>query len=394
MNEPDDPVQPFIGSHPEDFDIGGLHKNISEPAQSNTLGLSDSFFYGMPSNTLQGFENFTAPLQAQYSTLNASNDSSMESSMGNASSQSIYYQDPVSVSPVNYFNNFSCMEEIFNFDVSDYLRNLDGKESLLAQRELLKYDTNKVSSNNNLAQRHPTGLAASAPLMGSEQTGCVVQSEAALQNVPPAEQSPHTHASSPKNVPPLTSGLHTRPPSPKQPDPSADWPTAWDPTQDGAMEQDLEVAEAVGVHRSVESHHDSIKCSEQDRISILEMLRFAELKVETFHRFYVRLSRISLPTLSHFLQCYFDFLHPYIPWCHKASFNPSATSGFLLGMMISLGAQYSSISGAKTFSHTLGDVIHRAVGNIVVLDTKYTRDIQLWQTTVLWSFLRCSGVKR
>lgn len=133
---------------------------------------------------------------------------------------------------------------------------------------------------------------------------------------------------------------------------------------------------------------------EAGRLAILEILRFAEFQVETYHKLYVRFARITTATLDHFLSLYFKHVHPYIPWCHLATFEPSKTSGFLLASMVALGAQYSGVEGARHFSHVLGDVVHRAVGAIVTNNNTLNRELQLWQALMLWSFFKGAGVRR
>lgn len=133
---------------------------------------------------------------------------------------------------------------------------------------------------------------------------------------------------------------------------------------------------------------------EPGRLAILELLRFAEFKMETYHRLYVRFARISVATLDHFLRLYFKHVHPYIPWCHLSTLEPSKTSGFLLAAMVAVGAQYSDVEGAKPYSNVLGDIVQRAVGEVVTNNNSLNRDLQLWQALMLWSFFKGSGVRR
>lgn len=112
------------------------------------------------------------------------------------------------------------------------------------------------------------------------------------------------------------------------------------------------------------------------KLAILELLHFAKLEPGRYHLFYLRFSRMSvvrlrfLPaeatfpnsllqltwggggrtsrstqTYTHFLHQYLHNLHPYNPFCHVQTFEPQRTSGFLLGSMLAVGAQFSNISG-------------------------------------------------
>jgi hypothetical protein len=129
-------------------------------------------------------------------------------------------------------------------------------------------------------------------------------------------------------------------------------------------------------------------------MGLLEILTFADFRVDTFHSLYVRLTRISLGVLDHFLASYFSNTHTHMPWCHVPTFVPRKTTGFLLGMMLAVGAQHSPLPGAKAFSHVLGDVVHRALGNIVISNNAFTRDIQLWQACIIWSSYKACGVPK
>lgn len=136
------------------------------------------------------------------------------------------------------------------------------------------------------------------------------------------------------------------------------------------------------------------RLTESDRVGLLELLSFADFKIETFHSLYVRLSRISLPTLDHFLELYFTYPNLYLAWCHLPLFDARRVSGFLLGMLLAVGAQYSKLPGARAFSHVLGDIVHRAIGNIVITNNAFTRDIQLWQACIIWTLFKNSGVPK
>lgn len=69
--------------------------------------------------------------------------------------------------------------------------------------------------------------------------------------------------------------------------------------------------------------------------------------------------------INAFVQLYFEHFHPTLPLLHRATFTPSEGPPLLTLAVATIGSRFSKIPQAHTLSTAMGEVLRKAVDNLV-----------------------------
>ncbi|ORY90096.1 fungal-specific transcription factor domain-domain-containing protein [Leucosporidium creatinivorum] len=133
---------------------------------------------------------------------------------------------------------------------------------------------------------------------------------------------------------------------------------------------------------------------EDVRMSILETLRFAQLTDHEYHSLYRTMSRLKLETYNTLLRLYFLHFHPVVPFLHIPSFNPRSTVGFLLLVILAIGAVHAPLAGALQLGRVLLEVSRRGIEHLTNRDNRLARSLPMSQALLLWSTIKWLGSPR
>ncbi|KAB8261641.1 fungal-specific transcription factor domain-containing protein [Aspergillus pseudonomiae] len=87
--------------------------------------------------------------------------------------------------------------------------------------------------------------------------------------------------------------------------------------------------------------------------------------------------------INAFVQLYFEHFHSTLPLLHRSTFNVSEVPPLLLLAVATIGSRFSKISQAHTLSTVMGEILRKAIDNIVGENIHETIQIPFAQAAVL-----------
>ncbi|KAE8414346.1 fungal-specific transcription factor domain-containing protein [Aspergillus pseudocaelatus] len=87
--------------------------------------------------------------------------------------------------------------------------------------------------------------------------------------------------------------------------------------------------------------------------------------------------------INAFVQLYFEHFHPTFPFLHRATFNGSKVPPLLLLATATVGSRFSKIPQAHSLSTVLGDILRKAIDNLLDNNIDQTIQIPFAQSAVL-----------
>ncbi|OGE47486.1 hypothetical protein PENARI_c043G06094 [Penicillium arizonense] len=87
--------------------------------------------------------------------------------------------------------------------------------------------------------------------------------------------------------------------------------------------------------------------------------------------------------INTFVQLYFEHYQPTLPLLHKATFNVSDTPPLLILAVVTIGSRFSKIPRARALSSVLGEILRKALDDLVEENIHQTIEIPFAQAALL-----------
>ncbi|KAH6842258.1 fungal-specific transcription factor domain-containing protein [Chaetomium sp. MPI-CAGE-AT-0009] len=173
------------------------------------------------------------------------------------------------------------------------------------------------------------------------------------------------------------------------------WPADWDPTRlDNVIYfPDMSHVKTDVLDAEDFGHVERISADCYNNISNFMQRHVAGTShpYQPFHNANVA----SIQAFDAFVQLYFEYFQPNLPFLHQPTFNPSEAPWQLVLATAAIGCGYSKVCGASQYAIGLQELLRRAIAEAVEKDNSVAREPWILQCIVLNSIgMTYSGNRR